>query len=359
VLVDGRALTDGNRFRGIGVYLRSLLPELVRIPDLALSALVTDPSVLPGGVAPVRIRRVMPGRYAGAEHDFLLPFEVARFKPDVFHSPALQPPRRCRQPWVQTLHDVIPLTFEAPEFEAQSASWERWAARVRGASKIVAVSNDVATEGARALDLPQSRFVVALHGADPAFRPAPVRGREDPPYILSVAEFDPRKGYREAFDVIAELAARGYPHKLKVAGRVAPWVAEDIQRLVDGVAHHDRIELLGYVPHQSLPALYQRATAAVMTNRAEGFGLPALEAMACGTPLIAFSNSSLTEVIGDGGVLVVDGDVAGVVDALCRVIDDDATWRDLSERGRRRAAGFSWARSAAAHAEVFRAVAAG
>jgi glycosyltransferase involved in cell wall biosynthesis len=94
-----------------------------------------------------------------------------------------------------------------------------------------------------------------------------------------------------------------------------------------------------------------------MTSRAEGFGLPAVEAMACGTPVIAFANSSLVEVVGEGGILVDDGSVAAVVDAARSLIDDPGAWIDWADRARRRGAAFSWDRTVAQHAEIFRAVA--
>jgi glycosyltransferase involved in cell wall biosynthesis len=320
--------------------------------------LVTSPADLPPGTTPVRIRRRIGGRFARAEHDFLLPREIARFRPQVFHSPGLHPPAKCAAPWVQTLHDVIPLTFDAPEFKRDRQAWLRWRERIREADGIVAVSQHVAAEGARVLDLPGSRFTVALHGVSPAFRPSETREVGPDPYLLFVAEFDPRKGYAEAFAAISELASRGYPHRLKVAGRVAPWIAAEIQALLAAVTASDRVDLLGFVPHSELPGLYRGASAALMTNRDEGFGLPALEAMACGTPLVAFANTSLTEVIAGGGLLVPDGDVPGVVDGLARVIDDRAFALELSQRGLRRAQDFTWARSAAVHAAMFSQVAA-
>ncbi len=87
-----------------------------------------------------------------------------------------------------------------------------------------------------------------------------------------------------------------------------------IRAVVAASPRPDRVEVAGYV--DDLAATYRRATALVMTSRCEGFGLPTLEAMACGTPVVSFSNSSLREVVGDGGVLVEDGDIAGMVDAL-------------------------------------------
>ena len=107
---------------------------------------------------------------------------------------------------------------------------------------------------------------------------------EDPPYVLFVAEYAPHKGHREAFEVVGALADRGYPHRLKVAGRVAPWVEPTLRRLVADARRPDRIEVLGYV--SDLVSLYQRASVTFVTSHYEGFGLPALESMATATPVV-------------------------------------------------------------------------
>jgi len=106
-----------------------------------------------------------------------------------------------------------------------------------------------------------------------------------------------------------------------------------------------------------LAGLYRRATALVVTSRAEGFGLPAVEAMACGTPVVAFANTALTEVVGGGGVLVDDGDVDAFVAALRPVLDSERERAELSERALAHARSFSWERAVAAHADLYRAAA--
>src|SRR5258708_13253423 len=155
--------------------------------------------------------RRAPGRFRRIEHSLLLPFDTRRAGPDVFPSPALHPPSRCDVPWVQTVHHVIPPTVYHPEFAKARRFWLRWAARIRSASGWIGVSDRVAYEGARVLGLDRGRMMVALHGADPAFRPPAVRTTPDPPYILYVSDFDPRKASNEAFESITPPAPRGLP----------------------------------------------------------------------------------------------------------------------------------------------------
>jgi glycosyltransferase involved in cell wall biosynthesis len=114
----------------------------------------------------------------------------------------------------------------------------------------------------------------------------------------------------------------------------------------------DRVEALGYV--EDLPALYQGASALLVTSRAEGFGLPAAEAMACGTPVVAFANTSLVEIVGEGGILVPDGDVASMVKAVDPLLRNERAWDDACARARERGRRFDWDRTVTEHAEVFR-----
>jgi glycosyltransferase involved in cell wall biosynthesis len=156
-------------------------------------------------------------------------------------------------------------------------------------------------------------------------------------------------------EAVAGLADDGHPHRLVIAGRQDDWMLARIKSVLDRARRPDLVDVAGYV--DDLPALYRGADALVVTSRHEGFGLPALEAMACGTPVVAFANTAIPEVVGDGGRLVPDGDVAALVRALAAAVDDQMVRRSLVRRGLARAATFSWRRSAEAHAGVYRAAA--
>jgi alpha-1,3-rhamnosyl/mannosyltransferase len=288
------------------------------------------------------------------EHDLLLPRDIRRVPGDVFLGPGLDPPRRCDRPWVQTLHDVIPLVFDSPALAGPSARLERQRPLFRAADAVIAVSRHSADEGIRVLGIDPARIHVVHHGVDPAFRP-PAGGRAaDPPYVVFVSEFDPRKGHAEAFEVAAQLAERGFPHRLKVAGRISPATRTTLLATATAARRPDRVDLLDYVT--DLPALYQQASVAIVTSRYEGFGFPALEAMACGTPVVAFDNTSTSEVVAEGGILVPDGDVDAFAKATASLLEGAARWEELSERALARAADFDWDRSVAAHVDVLRAV---
>src|SRR5438445_777387 len=148
-----------------------------------------------------------------------------------------------------------------------------------------------------------------LPGGDPVVRPPEAPIIAPVPYLLYVGVYGPHKGYAEVFEVISEPARLGFPHRLKVVGTLNPWREQQIAGLLEGCRHPERVDLMGFVSNDELRALYGSASALIVTSRCEGFGLPALEAMATGTPVIAFANTALPEVIGTGGTLVPDGDV--------------------------------------------------
>jgi len=165
--------------------------------------------------------------------------------------------------------------------------------------------------------------------------------------------YGPHKGYAEAFEVISELARVGFPHRLKVVGTLNPWREQQIAGLLEGCRHPEHVDLMGFVSNDELRALYGSASALIVTSRCEGFGLPALEAMATGTPVIAFANTALPEVIGTGGTLVPDGDVSVMIEETVAVIDDPARSDRLRASGIARAKTFDWAVVARAYADIY------
>jgi glycosyltransferase involved in cell wall biosynthesis len=352
-MLDGRTLAAP--YRGFSTYLRNLLPRLGADPRLKVSMLTPDGVETPAGVRAIPLRRRAPGRFASLEHDLRLPFDLRRQSPDVFHSPADDPPRRHRGPWVHTLHSTLAFETAEPALRTERDRWRRYGPRLLRATTVVTVSRFCADEAVRLLGLPPERVVVVHHGVDDAFREASPPVPAGPPYVLSVGEYGPWKGYVEAFGVAGALADAGYPHSLRVAGRMAPWVEPTVRQLVDAAPRPDRVDLVGYVGPDALPSLYAGAACLIMTSRFESFGLPLVEAMAAGTPVVAFDNTAIAEVVGNGAMLVPDGDVTAMTAAIRLLLDNTAAREEQVDAGRKRAEAFDWDDSARAHAEVYRA----
>jgi glycosyltransferase involved in cell wall biosynthesis len=250
------------------------------------------------------------------------------------------------------LHDLIPLVVAAPAFAPDARRWRRIGERLTRAAGIVTNSRATAADAVKQLGVDPDRVHVAHLGVGPSFRPAATPVRADPPTLLYVGEYGPHKGFAEAFAVLDGLADAGLPHHLEMVGLVAPWHEAEVAALRAASSHPDRIHLAGYV--DDVVEAYRRADALIVTSRYEGFCLPAVEAMACGTPVVAFSNSALPEVVGDAGILVPDGDVRGMVAELRALLTDDRARDERTQRGIERAGRFTWDRCAAIHAEVLR-----
>jgi glycosyltransferase involved in cell wall biosynthesis len=361
VLVDAWHLGGHSANRGIGTYLRGILPILGGTPGLDLVGLAEDETVLPDGVRFRRIRRWAPGRFAQREHELRLPIDLARAAraadADVVFSPADDPPARCRRPWVQMLHDLIPLVVDDPAMAGPAQRWKRIGPRLRDADAVCTNSRCSADDAVRLLGVDPDRIHVIPLGVDPRYRPADqdAQPREGPPTILYVGEYGPHKGFAEAFAVAAAVAEAGLPHRLAMVGYLAPWYEPTVRGLLAASPRPDRVDLLGYV--DDIVATYQQADALIVTSRYEGFCLPVLEAMACGTPVVAFANSALPEVVADAGILVERRDVDAFAEALVGLLRDPSAQRAAVTRGLAHARSFTWERCASAHAKVLTSVA--
>jgi glycosyltransferase involved in cell wall biosynthesis len=362
VLIDASHLSSVGSGSGVGTYVDGLLHGFGGGQELGVRvrALATANVTLPAGIEGQVIHRSLNirARVEVMEQAARLPVDVwkHRLPGEVFHNPGFHAPWGMRRPWVQTLLDVIPLVVDDPDQQVLRQRWKHFGPRYRKADAVIAISSHAADEGVRVLGIDPDRVHVAHLGVNSIYRPTN-DPPADPPYLLAVSEYSRRKGFAEAFGVMDALVEAGYPHTLKVAGRVQPWARQALYDLRASSAHPQRIEILGFV--EDLAALYRGAAAFLMTSRYEGFGLTALEAMASGVPVIAFSNSAVTEVVDTGGQLVADGDVEAMMKAVRTILDNRGAAADWQGRGLDRASQFSWNKCAQAHAEVYRLVSEG
>lgn len=284
-----------------------------------------------------------------------LPAEVARLGIDVLHSTHhTLPLRRMRARRVVTVHDVT--FFRIPErypparrFYMQTVT--RLAARV--ADAIIVPSRAVREDVVRALRLPEAK-VTAVHEAPGArYRPAPPadaaevarRYGMDGRFVLSVGSLEPGKNRGRLIRALRDLRDEGIDVPLLVAGQPA-WRHEGEGALVRDLRMEDRVRFAGYVPDDDLPALYAAATVFAFPSLYEGFGLPVVEAMACGAPVLTSDVSATAEVAGDAALLVDPLSITSIRDGLRDLLTDEARRRALAAAGIARAAEYSWRRAA-------------
>jgi glycosyltransferase involved in cell wall biosynthesis len=289
---------------------------------------------------------------------------------DLFHATDHLLPRLSHVRSVFTLHD---LTFRL--YPQAHSHWNRWFLALmlprflRAADALVADSECTRRDAVRLYGTDAAKIRVIYPGVSSRFRSAStaiVRQKYGLPdrFILSASTIEPRKNLitlLEAFAASTEQtgdrrpAARGW--KLVVAGKKG-WLYEDFFRRLHELEMEGQVALLGFVPDDDLPALYSAADLFVFPSLYEGFGLPALEAMACGTPVIASNTSSLPEVVGDAGLLVDPHDTSGLAAAMEQVLADEWLRAEMRAKGIERAKTFTWEKTAhetlRVYAEVLR-----
>lgn len=321
------------------VMLSSEEPELKRFPNVEQIVVPTANRFL----ARLDLQMRMPG-LVRREH-----VELVHFTKNlgIFGLPC---------PYVVTMHD---LTSFLMKNSLADVVYYRWVEPItlRGAARLVAVSQDAARDIARTYGIPRQNIEVVYWAADDRFGPAIEPERIDNVrrcyrlprrYILFIGRLAKKKNLPTLLRALAELYAR-MPDApgLVVAGPPYPQSSDtESASLVQTLGLGDRVQFVGGVPDEEVPALYAGAELYVLPSLHEGFGIPLLEAMACGTPVITTRGGSLPEVAGDGALVVDDPlDVAGFASAIERVLSDRVLRQDLIRRGYARAAEFSWART--------------
>lgn len=284
---------------------------------------------------------------------------------DLYHGPANFLPPRKVCPYVLTLHDMV--YFHNPE---RTNRWRAlyWQWMIRGtwrlADLVLTASHFAKRQIQTYIPVPDDRIRIIPHGVEERFlRPAAAATRVamrqaiglDDPYILYVGRLDPDKNVATLVRAFALLRAGGLRGTRLVITGARDHRAGELPLLVDQLGLGDAVTFTGYVAEEHLPALYQEAAVFCYPSLNEGFGLPPLEAMAGGVPVVTSNLSSLPEVVGDAGAQVDPRSAEAIAAAIRRLLGT-AEGRELGEAGRRRAAGFTWKAAAqqtlAAYEEV-------
>jgi glycosyltransferase involved in cell wall biosynthesis len=270
---------------------------------------------------------------------------------------------RLRRPYLVTAHDLIrwtDLTGTDPLISRPTRRDGHYVRRdvdgIRSATAVIAVSRTTRRELIARLGLDPARIAVVPHGLDHAlFRPVE-RRLVDGPYVLFVGSEHPRKnlvGLLEAFALLRRDRPGLRLVKVGAPGDSEAEFGAPTRRALDRWGLADAVHLTGEVSDADLVAYYSGARCLVLPSRAEGFGLPVLEAMACGCPVVASTAGALPEVVGDAGAVVDPGDVRTLVAAVGRLLDDPVLRARYRDAGLRRAAAFSWEGAAAETARVY------
>jgi glycosyltransferase involved in cell wall biosynthesis len=356
---------------GTGRYIYNLLDALGRL-DVSTEYHILSTHALPQRPAtPTTMRwKTLPvgglaGRSAALEKVFweqcAFPNAARARRVDVMHIPYFAPPVRTYHiPSIVTIHDVIPQRLPAYRVSIGLQAYTQFVARAaRRASAIIAVSRHGKQDIAATLNISPERIYVTYEAPDPRLRPAPLETQQKlrqrfgltGPFILNVGGMDIRKNiagliqafaevYRQLSNPELRLFIAGDPAKLG-SDRIFP----DWRPLAEKLGVTEKL-ICAPVAENDLATLYSAADCFAFTSLYEGFGLPPLEAMACGAPVVCSDKTSLPEVVGDAALLVDPTDTTALSAAILRVLTSAETAQELRARGFAQAQSFSWARAA-------------
>jgi glycosyltransferase involved in cell wall biosynthesis len=360
---------------GIGRYTRSLVDALLRVDQDDRFTLFS--AERPSGArsfptAPQA--RVVIGPLNNRRMTILwhrlrapLPIEALAGRADVLHAPDFSLPPTLGARTVVTIHDLAFMTHPECSVPTLRAYLNRVVPHaVRRADHIIADSQRTAADLVELLGVAPKKITVIYLGVDPSMRrvddlatlaAAEARYGLQRPFALAVGTIEPRKNFARLIEAFSLARNRpGGPTQLVIAGRKG-WLYEDVFEAVERLGVSDAVRFLDYIPDGDLPTLYSLASVVAMPSLYEGFGIPVVEAMACGTPVVASSAGSLPEIVGDAGLLAPPEDVDALADALTRAVSDEALRAQLVARGYERVRAFDWDAAARQHVAVYHAVA--
>ena len=362
IAIDARKLRD----YGIGTYIRNLIRHLARIDRTSEYVLIVRPADIEIASALGDNFRAVPdwSRAYSFREQLTIPLDLRRERVDLFHAPhyVLPPLIPCKS--VVTIHDCIHLRF--PQYLPNRLAYvyarsSLWVATHRS-SRVLTVSETSKRDILRYFRVPERKIDVIYNAIDERLREAPsedevARVREryqlKDPFVLYTGNIKPHKNLERLIEAFHTLRRDGLEHvKLLIIGDEISKYAT-LRRAVHRHKLHKHVRFFGFVSDKTLASLYRLASVFVFPSLYEGFGLPPLEAMAAGTPVITSNVSSLPEVVGDAAVLIDPYDPGAIADAMRRVLTDSALHADLRQRGLARVRDFSWERSVTRVREIY------
>jgi glycosyltransferase involved in cell wall biosynthesis len=367
IALDSRRIRDF----GIGTYIRSLVHALAEIDRVNRYTLI-------GATADLRTLAGLPKNFAIAEYSrsdssaldhAAFPLFLHRLAPDLVHIPLNRVPLLMVRPYVVTVHDMSSLLFEQRSGLRMQLRRYRFRRGLARARRVIAVSDATRRDVQNLMGIPAGRIRRVYNAPDTGFTHGPPHNREDRlrileryqihyPFLLYAGNVRKHKNVPRLVEAFAVLRAQlaDHPHyrdlRLVIIGNTISQHPGVRQAVIKSRIEH-LVRFLGYVPFDTLRCFYETAAAFVFPSRYEGFGLPPLEAMACGAPVVASNVSSLPEVVGDAAVLVNPENVFDIARGIKEALLDEALRAELIRRGHAQAARFSWERTAKAVLEIY------
>jgi glycosyltransferase involved in cell wall biosynthesis len=348
----------GYRSAGINGYIYNLLWALPDADPSISYTLFTGSQGQPPIHARLRVRRARWNTQPPARRilweQLIQPAALQQAQPDLAHALAFVSPIFSRVPSVVTVYDLSFVHYPALLPAARRLYLRLFTRRsCRRARRVIAISRSTARDLIETFGISPDKIDVAVPGVGAGFEPLPApdvaafRVRKGLPerFLLFLGTLEPRKNLPVLLRAYARLPAADRIHLILAGGK--GWMFDEIFRAVETHGLADRVHFPGYVPAEELPLWYNAAEALVYPSVFEGFGLPVVEALACGTPVLVSDVSSLPEAAGDTGYRLPPDDVDAWTAALAHVIRDPAWRAEAGQRGRAHAARFTWANTAA------------
>lgn len=350
------------RYPGVGRYIANALRGLADQPqvDLVVYAPDAESAALWQASAPAWIVRVVSVRSPGVREQIVMPRLIAQDHLDLFHAPHYVAPIFASCPIVVTLHDLVLLRFPDLMNKAMLMYYRIMVGRaIRQARMVLCDSLFIRGEVRAVFQVTADKLGVVPIGISASFSPASAADKERfarsqglSNYLLYVGTWKPWKNVERLLDAFDMVRQSGYTGRLVLAGKAARYQLDLTERIQQLAPH---VMLLGAVSENDLPALYSAADVLVMPSLYEGFGLPVLEAMACGTPVIVSQAGPLPEVAGEAGMYFDPLDVSSMAQAILSVVRQPQLRATLIQRGLAQAQSFSIARMGQSLYESYRA----
>jgi glycosyltransferase involved in cell wall biosynthesis len=365
VLIDTRMIIGAQT--GVGRYITNLINEIIEIAptDLCFSALSLSSDKVPIGIKRLNLKGIMSGISPGRPlQQLTIPWSVYKSGCELYHYPSFDPPFIFKGPIIATCHDIEPL--RCPELFSTRIYWyyRMFTKGLRRAKRIITVSENTRKDLVDLLGIAPERITVIYHGVSPSFKRIEdprglnaLRNKYQLPerYILYIGNTMPHKNLPRLISAMCYVHEQEPDVELVLGGRRDKH-RPSLEHMIKMTGLENYARFLGIISDDDLPTLLSGARAFVYPSLYEGFGLPVLEAMACGVPVVTSNRASLPEVVGDSALVVDPKDSREIARAILRLLRNPIEAKHFINASLNRVKQFTWRRCAEQHISVYREV---